>query len=70
MHAFWNREKPRHLLVRLDFFLVAITNVFMLHVYFEVRSFKKDMCGEGLDWTWKGSSFSFVSMAILLFYEQ
>lgn len=51
-------------------FLVAITNVFMLHVYFKVRSFKKDMCGEGFDWTWKGSSFSFVSMAIPLFYEQ
>ena len=51
-------------------FLEAITNVFMLDVYFKVRSFKEDMCGEGLNWTWKGSSFCFVSMAIPLSCEQ
>ena len=42
----------------------------MLDVYFKVRSFKEDMCGEGFKWTWKGYSFSFVSMAIPLSYEQ
>ena len=51
-------------------FLEAITNVFMLDVYFKVRSFKEDMCGEGFNWTWKGSSFCFVSMAIPLSCEQ
>ena len=51
-------------------FLEAITNVFMLDVYFKVRSFKEDMCGEGFNWTWKGSSFSLVSMAIPVSYEQ
>ena len=50
--------------------LVAITNVFKLDVYFKVRSFKEDMCGEGFNWTWKGYSFSFVSMASPLSYEQ
>ena len=51
-------------------FLEAITNVFMLDVYFKVRSFKEDMCGEGFNWTWKGSSFCFVSTAIPLSCEQ
>ena len=51
-------------------FLEAITNVFMLDVYFKVRSFKEDMCGEGFNWTWKGSSFCFMSMAIPLSCEQ
>ena len=51
-------------------FLEAITNVFMLDVYFKVRSFKEDMCGEGFNWTWKVSSFSFVSTAIPLSCEQ
>ena len=51
-------------------FLEAITNVFMLDVYFKVRSFKEDMHGEGFNWTWKGSSFSLVSMAIPVSYEQ
>ena len=51
-------------------FLEAITNVFMLDVYFKVRSFKEDMCSEVFNWTWKGSSFSFVSVAIPLSYEQ
>ena len=51
-------------------FLEAITNVFMLDVYFKVRSFKEDMCGEGFNWTWKGSSLCFVSTAIPLSCEQ
>ena len=51
-------------------FLVAITNVFMFDVHFKVNKFLKKMCGEGFNWTWKSSSFSFVSMAIPLSYEQ
>ena len=51
-------------------FLEAITNVFMLDVYFKVRSFKEDMCGEGFNWTWKGSSLCFVRTAIPLSGEQ
>ena len=63
-------EEASSLLSTTGSFLVAIANVFMLDVYFKVRSFKEDTCGEGFNWTWKGSSFSLVSMAIPLSYEQ
>ena len=63
-------EEASSLISTTRSFLVAITNVFKLDVYFKVRSFKEDMCGEGFNWTWKGYSFSFVSMAIPLSYEQ
>ena len=63
-------EEASSLISTTRSFLEAITNVFMLDVYFKVRSFKEDMCSEGFNWTWKGSSFSFVSGAIPLSYEQ
>ena len=63
-------EEASSLISTTRSFLVAITNVFMLDVYFKVRSFKERMCGEGFKWTWKGYSFSFVSMAIALSYKQ
>ena len=63
-------EEASSLISTTQSFLEAITNVFMLDVYFKVRSFKEDMGGEGFNWTWKGSSFSFVSVAIPLSCEQ
>lgn len=46
-------EEASSLISTTQSFLEAITNVFMLDVYFKVRSSKEDMCGRDSNWTWK-----------------